>query len=66
MTKARFFWLLSDNKTVREISAEEYFRKERQKKACQLIILHDTEITLVKGKRICWLPRKQLQQVLEA
>lgn len=64
-----FFHLLSDHKTVKEISSEAWVKialKEREKDTHVKLIcrVHDTEVYFVKGKNSIWIPRRQLEQLL--
>jgi len=67
------FWLLSDGKTVREISYEklqELTNKNwHSKKRYKLAVQHDgsqADFSFWAGKDHLFLPRTQLEQVLEA
>lgn len=67
--KTGFFHLLSDCKTVKEISSEEWVKiamQEREKGTHTKLIcrVHPTELYFVKGKKSMWIPRRQLDQIL--
>lgn len=65
----RYFWCLSDNKTVREISWDEFKEMNkadyRGKNTRRLIWVGTAEIYLSKGKRGMWIRLEQLMKVLE-
>lgn len=67
MTKLRCFWLLSDHKTVREISHEEMNKlraSDHEGGNHKFVMLWDTELYILHGKRSLWVKREQLEQVL--
>jgi len=68
--KPRFFWLLSDRRTVREIDLETYRylnRLNRRKdNTCLLLVLFDSEIHVNKGISSVNVTLKQLNQILSA
>ena len=69
MTMPRYFWLLADRKTIREISWEEWQQMvhedwERKNKR-RLARLDDSDIYLRKGRSGMWLSLTQLKQMLE-
>jgi len=62
------FWLLSDRKTVREISHAKYwdivrFERDHARKKL-LVIVYSGEIMIRKGEHYAWIPRRQLNEVL--
>lgn len=62
----RFFHLLSDGKTVREISEREYWRLSRQRqdrKEFRLLTYSKHGISAVKGKHAVFVPMRQLNEV---
>ena len=65
----KYFWLLSDGKTVREISIEEFrYLSRRSQESPQgylLLVLFDSEIHIAKGQSMLNVPLKQLNQVLK-
>lgn len=66
--KAKNYWLLSDGKTVREITweqwrdmvNEDYDRKNKR----TLMRVWDSEVYFRKGKSSFWVDRRQLEKVL--
>ena len=60
----RFFWILSDNKTVRELSREEYFKMVHRNNGRLLCWVDKTDILLVKNQDIISLRSALLAEVL--
>lgn len=68
--KPRYFWLLSDHKTVREIDWEEWRKiaqQDFQRKGNTRLIarVHDIEVYIRKGNQFIWVPRVQLEKALK-
>lgn len=65
----KFFWLLSDGKTVREISFEKYKELARKgfdsSKSSQLAVLFDSEIHFQKSRSYMNIRLTQLSQLLK-
>ena len=69
--KPKYFWLLSDHRTIREISAEEFKQKAKANWdsttiSYLLVVNHGSEICVVQSKSAFTIPMAQLKQVLEA
>jgi len=67
----KYFHLFNDRKTVKEISWEEHRKLvnvgwEHSTKKYLLVLVSPSEIGLVYGKSIIWVPVKQLLQVLQS
>lgn len=65
----RYFWLLSDRKTVREISLEKWRKLRKidfysENISYFLIVTYNNALAVTKGKTHIWLPLKQLKEVL--
>jgi len=72
MSDVKYFWLLSDGKTVREISQEEFRRLNKQNwsyshkfQSYLLLVLFGTEIHIAKGTSMLNVPLKQLREILQ-
>ena len=65
MNDIKRYWLLSDRKTVREITRSEWIKLYDSKRHHRLAIVHDSELSLItnypydKG----WIPKGQLEQI---
>lgn len=66
----RFFWLMSDRKTVRELTFEAWreimFTEFKKKTNSRLLVRVDhSAVYARKGERSLWISLEQLKQVLE-
>ena len=70
--KARYFWLMSDNKTVREIDYVKmreldnanYKSKRKNYKLCD--VHNNGDVFFRTAKSFIWVPNRQLDKVVEA
>lgn len=66
----KYYHLFSDRKTVKEISWEEHRKLvntgwEHSTKKYLLVLVSPSEMGVVYGRNIIWIPFKQLLQVLQ-
>jgi len=61
----KIYHLLSDNKTVRELSWNEYNKIRIQNPPRKIAIVHPDEVYIFKGSSGIWVKRCQLEQILE-
>lgn len=69
--KVRWFWLLSDHKTIREISWDQWKKiveKDFEKRSHTRLICRvcDSEIYFRKGSDFLWIPMDQLKEILSS
>jgi len=69
LAKLEYYWLLSDGKTVRQISHEEWFNMNRQNwnRKCNLNLIcfmDSSFLQLRRGKNYVTVSLKQLKQLL--
>lgn len=67
--KVRFFWLLSDRETVREISRQDWMyivnKEWRKNKNTRLVCrVDESEVYVRKGGDGLWIPKRQLKGIL--
>lgn len=62
MSEAKYFHLYADNKTVKEISAEEWFYNRRFNKPMLVVRVVGNEIWVAKGKNSIHLRSEQLRR----
>lgn len=70
MTETKYYHLLSDGKTVREITWEDWLQMgredyDRSNTRLMVRILADGDLTARKGKSYNYIPKRQLDKVLE-